>query len=89
MPELVRAVTSGDTPMDQATLSVIYEDLIAVLTLVLQEQNERIELLEGLAARTSAKLLELEAKLAKQDLMTAALNEWIRSHNITTTIRVN
>ena len=68
MPELVRAITGSDDPKEEATLSVIYQDLIAILTVVIQEQNvrlraqdDKIRALEGLVSQTSHRLTALEA----------------------------
>lgn len=78
MPELVRALTTDDEASDQTTLSVIYQDLIAVLTLVMQEQQERILYLESRLEQDRQRIDDLERKFTEQKLRTDSLYLWMQ-----------
>ena len=78
MPELVRTVEDGgpNGSSSDATLSVIYQDMVAVLTLVVQEQQQRIDSLEEAIARTGERIGMLEELVQQQ----ADQNRKLMSH---------
>jgi len=85
IPELVRTTSGNET-----TLSVVYQDMLAVLTMILQEQARRIEQLETDKQERNSLITKLERTMLESQNRAKAFEERILAlfQNSNTTLTV-
>jgi hypothetical protein len=69
MPELVRKILASNDPSTEQTLSVIYQDLVAVLTMIVQDQDLRLSGVHTKLVRAEERITNLEARISEQARM--------------------
>ena len=66
MPELVRKIVDSDGHSTEQTLSVIYQDLVAVLTMIVQDQDVQIAEMKKASINQEERIRVLEETVIRQ-----------------------